>query len=138
MRRWLHKCFNNYFERVIMKIQTLIAALVLTVGGAAFAQAPAGQMAPTNPTATSRIDQRQVNQERRVEQGEKSGSLTPKEAARLDKRESKIEADKVAAKSDGKVTKSERRKLRHEENHASRAIHRQKHDRQSSMPGAAK
>ena len=121
-------------ERHIMKIQTLIAAIVLTAGGAAFAQAPA---AAKDPLATPKIDQRQANQEKRIDQGIASGALTTKEATRLDKRETKIESDKLAAKADGKVTPAERRKLKREQNHASRAIHRQKHDRQTA-PVAAK
>jgi hypothetical protein len=112
-----------------MKIHTLIAALALTAGGAAFAQAPA---APKDPLATPGIDQRQANQEKRIDQGIASGTLTSKETARLDKRETKIEADKLAAKADGKVTAAERRKLKREENRASRAIYRQKHDRQTA------
>lgn len=113
-----------------MKIHTLAAALALATGGLAFAQAPAAPAAPKDPLATPRIDQRQANQEKRIDQGVSSGTLTAKETAKLDKRETKIEADKLAAKSDGKVTKAERRKLKHEENRASAAIRRQKHDRQ--------
>jgi hypothetical protein len=85
---------------------------------------------PRDPTATPGIDQRQANQERRIQQGVKSGQLTDREAARLQKREGKIEADKQAAKADGKVTPQERKKLQREENRASRAIHREKHDAQ--------
>ena len=117
-----------------MKIQTLIAAIALTVGGAAFAQAPA---APKDPLATPKIDQRQVNQEKRIDQGIASGALTKKEATQLDKRETKIEADKLAAKADGKVTKAERRKLNREQNRASAAIKRQKHDAQTAKPAEA-
>lgn len=117
-----------------MKIHTLIAAVALTVGASAFAQAPAAPVAPKDPLATPKIDQRQVNQEKRIDQGIKSGALTSKEAGKLEKREAKIESDKIAAKADGKVTKAERRKLNREENHASRAIHRQKHDRQTAAP----
>jgi hypothetical protein len=112
-----------------MKIRTLACTLALLAGSAAFAQAPATP-ASKDPLATPRIDQRQANQEKRIDQGVSSGALTAKEAARLDKRETKIESDKLAAKSDGKVTKAERRKLKHEENRASAAIRRQKHDRQ--------
>lgn len=108
-----------------MKIHTLIAALAMTAGASAFAQAPA----PKDPVATPKIDQRQVNQEKRIDQGVASGSLTGKEAARLEQREAKIRSDKVAAKADGRVTRAERRKLTREQNHASRAIHRQKHNR---------
>lgn len=121
-------------ETLMMKIQTLIAAVALTVGASAFAQAPAAPVAPKDPLATPRIDQRQVNQEKRIDQGIKSGALTSKEAGKLEKREAKIESDKIAAKADGKVTKAERRKLNREEHHASRAIHRQKHDRQTAAP----
>ena len=110
-----------------MKLNTLIAAVALTLGGAAFAQAP---VAPKDPLATPKIDQRQANQEKRIDQGINSGALTPKETARLNQRETKIEADKLAAKADGKVTRAERRKLKREENRASAAIKRQKHDRQ--------
>ena len=115
-----------------MKIHTLIAALALTVGASAFAQAPAVPVAPKDPLATPKIDQRQANQEKRIDQGIASGALTKKEVTNLDKRETKIEADKLAAKADGKVTKAERRKLHREQNHASAAIKHQKHDRQVS------
>jgi hypothetical protein len=112
-----------------MKIQALIAAVAVTLCGAAFAQVPAP--APKDPLATPRIDQRQINQQKRIDQGVASGQLTPKETARLEKRESKIAADKTLAKSDGKVTRAERRRLRREENRASKAIYKQKHDRQT-------
>ena len=121
-----------------MTIQTLIAALALTVGTAAFAQAPVAPAAAKDPLATPKIDQRQANQEKRIDQGVASGALTQKEATKLDKRETKIEADKLAAKADGTVTKAERRKITHEQNHASAAIKRQKHDRQTAAPVAAK
>lgn len=112
-----------------MKIQILIAAAVLVLAGNAFAQAPASR----DPLATPRIDQRQVNQQKRIDQGVASGQLNARESRRLDKREAKIAADEAKARSDGKVTKAERRHLRHEENRASRAIYRQKHDRQTAL-----
>ena len=121
-----------------MKIRTLIAALALTVGGAAFAQAPVAPVAPKDPTATPRIDQRQVEQEKRIQQGVASGALTPKEAAKLEKREAKIQARKLAAKADGKVTNAERRKLARAQNRASAAIKREKNDRQTVAPAAVK
>ena len=130
-----------------MKIQTLIAALALTVGASAFAQVPIAPVAPVapitsitpkDPTATAKIDQRQANQQKRIDQGVASGALTPKETAKLEKRETKIAADKAVAKSDGTVTKTERRKLKREENRASKAIYKQKHDAQKVTPVAAK
>ena len=41
-------------------------------------------------------------------------------------------ADEAAAKADGKVTHSERTKLQHEANKDSKAIHRQKHNKQTA------
>ena len=121
-----------------MKIQTLIAALALTVGVAAFAQAPSAPVAPKDPLATPKIDQRQASQEKRIDQGIASGALTRKEATNLDKRENRIQADKLAAKADGKVTKAERRKIERKQSNASKAIYRQKHDRQKAAPIAAR
>lgn len=112
-----------------MKIQTLIASIVLALGGATLAQATVLK----DPLATPRIDQREVNQQKRIDQGVASGQLNAKETRRLDKREAKIAADEAKAKSDGKVTKAERRHLRREENRASKAIYRQKHDRQTAL-----
>ena len=49
------------------------------------------------------------------------------------KREAKTEADLAVAKADGKVTGAERKGLHQELNKDSRAIHRQKHDRQHDL-----
>lgn len=80
--------------------------------------------------ATPRVNKRQRIQQHRIEQGARSGQLTPKEVRHLEMREAKIQSDKVQAKADGKVTRAERRKLNRELNQSSRAIARQKHDRQ--------
>ena len=83
-----------------------------------------------DPAATPGIDQRLQNQEKRIEQGEKSGALTGKEAARLEKRETKIQGDVAKAKADGVVTPQERKRLNKELDNQSRQIHHEKHDRQ--------
>jgi hypothetical protein len=75
------------------------------------------------------VDQRQQNQAERIDQGIKSGQLTRREAARLRAQQRKIRADKAKAKADGNVTARERAKLRREQNRASRAIHRKKHNK---------
>lgn len=83
-----------------------------------------------NPAATPGIDQRLDNQERRIQQGERSGALTGREAARMERREARIERDVARAKADGVVTPQERRQLNRELDHQNRAIYREKHDRQ--------
>jgi hypothetical protein len=79
-------------------------------------------------TNTPGIDQHEANQEKRIEQGEKSGALTQKEATHLDQREAKLQSDEAAAKADGKITKKERHKLRREEKQDGQAIARKKHN----------
>lgn len=105
-----------------MKIQMLMGALVIAAGGAALAQ-----------PATPRIDQREVNQEKRIQQGVKSGELTPRETTRLQAEQGRIQKAETMAKADGKVTPKERERIEHMQNHASRDIAREKHDGQRDM-----
>ncbi|MDE2428638.1 MAG: hypothetical protein KGM99_07920, partial [Burkholderiales bacterium] len=77
-------------------------------------------------TNTPNITKRQEIQQKRIAAGVNNGELTGKETVNLEKREAKIEADKQAAKADGKVTAVERAKLQNEENRTSRKIHRKK------------
>lgn len=110
-----------------MKMKALVAALALSVVGLAMAQ-------PTTPN----LDKREARQQQRINQGVASGQLNAREANRLQQRESKLAADEAAAKSDGKVTRAERRKLQREADRDSRAIHKQKHDRQTTASAAGK
>ena len=103
----------------MFNVKGVAIAVALIFAGSAYAQ-----------TATPNIDKRQANQEKRIEQGVKSGELTAKETARLENREAKLQADKQKAKADGVVTKKERAKLQQEANRDSKAIYRQKHDAQ--------
>ena len=76
------------------------------------------------------IDARQENQDDRIDQGEASGELTRREAARLEAQQERIEDKEDRAKADGVVTRRERASLKRSENRASRNIAKQKHDRQ--------
>jgi hypothetical protein len=135
---FFHATDNRSFRIMSKKnVHTLLAALALTVvAGASFAQTT--PPAATGSTATPVLDQRQANQQARIDQGVASGQLTAKETNRLDKREAKLQADKTAAKADGKLTRAERRKLRREANKDSAAIYKQKHDAQTAAPAPAK
>lgn len=77
---------------------------------------------------TPGIDQRQENQEERIEQGVNSGSLTRHEANRLEAQQDRIENAEARVKADGVVTPAERRNLTVRENKASRNIYRRKHN----------
>jgi hypothetical protein len=78
------------------------------------------------------IDQRQANQERRIDQGIASGQLTQREATRLDRQQDRIDRMENKAKADGVVTARERARLHAAQDRASRNIAREKHDRQGA------
>jgi hypothetical protein len=82
----------------------------------------------TAQTATPRVTKRQLKQQARIEQGEKSGELTKGEDRRLERQQAKIQADKRAAKADGVVTPAERQKLTREQNRANKRVYRLKHN----------
>lgn len=103
-------------------VSTLLVAVI-----AAFALPVLAQ------TNTPNIDQRQANQQQRIDQGVKSGQLTGKEAARLEKGQEHVQKVEDKAKADGVVTKKERARIQHAENVQSRHIAKQKHDRQRDM-----
>jgi hypothetical protein len=83
-------------------------------------------------TDDPRIQQREQNQEKRIDQGVKSGELTPGEAGRLERQQTKIKQDEARMKSDGKLTKKERRKLTKEQNKASKNIAKKKHNQKKA------
>ena len=110
-----------------MKFKTAIAAMIVS----AFALPVLAQTAaPANPAATPGIDQRQANQQKRIDQGVKSGELTQKEAARLEKGQEKVQKIEDKAKADGVVTAKERKRINKAQDNQSKKIYREKHDRQ--------
>ena len=84
-------------------------------------------------TTTPNIDQRQVNQQQRIDQGVQSGQLTGKEAARLEKGQAQVEKKEAKAKADGKVTPKERENLQQAQNKQSQKIKHAKHDKQHDL-----
>jgi hypothetical protein len=76
------------------------------------------------------VDHRQKIQRHRIQDGVSSGELTRREAtkARYDQR--RIKRAERRAKADGVVTGSERARLDHKQDRASRDLRRSKHDAQ--------
>lgn len=103
-------------------IRTLAAVVVAALALPALAQTQ----------STPRIDARQANQDRRIEQGEKSGALNAKEAARLEKGQARVQKMENRAAADGKVTARERARIEHAQDKQSRRIYREKHDKQKA------
>ena len=96
-----------------------VGAMTLLMTGMAYAEAE-----------TPVIDQRQANQEKRIDQGIASGQLNEREAHRLNKQQGHINKMEDKAKSDGVVTKREKARVHHAQDRASRHIAREKHDAQ--------
>ena len=74
--------------------------------------------------------QRNINQQRRIEQGVQSGALTTREAGKLERGESKVNAAEARAGADGRVGPREQQRIQRAENRQSRHIYREKHDAQ--------
>jgi hypothetical protein len=86
--------------------------------------------AQTQPPANGYINGRKDNQQNRIGQGIKSGSLTPAEAARLESREARLNREEHRMKADGNLSPAERARINRQQNQISKGIYRQKHDAQ--------
>lgn len=74
------------------------------------------------------VNQRQHNQADRIKQGVRSGELTKGEARGLVKEQREVRQLERQYKSDGVLTRDERRDLNKELNQASRNVYKEKHD----------
>jgi hypothetical protein len=109
-----------------MKHNILIATLFL-LGGVATAQAQ---------TDAGTI-QRDVNQQNRIEQGLKNGSLNTREAGKLEREEARIDQQQARDLKNGPLTAKERAQLRREQNQASRDINRLENNGARGDPNSA-
>lgn len=108
-----------------MRTNALLAALLLATGASAFAQ------------TTGSTVQRDVNQEKRIEQGLQSGALTTKEAAKLEGEEAKVDRMQARDLKDGKLSDAERAKLAAAQNKVSRDIEAAKTNDVRGNPNSA-
>jgi hypothetical protein len=114
--------FLNPQENSMHKFTTLASGIALALASVgAFAQGGA---------LTPRVDQRQANQQARIDAGVASGQLNRREAARLEHQQLRIARAERRAKADGVVTARERRELAAMQRSADARIRAQKHDRQ--------
>jgi hypothetical protein len=113
--------FNfNPKDITMHKFTTLATGLTLAIASIGALAAP----------STPRVDQREANQQARIDAGVASGQLNARETNRLDKQQARVAAAETAAKADGTVTPRERRALHRMQNRASKNIYSQKHDAQ--------
>ena len=74
------------------------------------------------------VNQRQHNQQHRIQQGVKSGELTRTEANALRTDQRSIRQEERQYKSDGILTRAERKDLHQDLNAVSRNLYNEKHD----------
>jgi hypothetical protein len=101
------------------------ASLVAMIGTTTFVSLASSASAGTN---SPRIDRREANQQRRINRGIRSGALTPRETYRLQRQQANINAREARFKSDGNLSRRERRVLNHQLNRSSKNIYRAKHN----------
>ncbi len=87
-----------------------------------------GQSRPPAAVRDPGVNGRQHNQHDRIAQGVRSGSLTRDEAQGLRAEQRSIRQDERGYKSDGTLTRDERKDLHQDLNAASRSIYNEKHD----------
>jgi hypothetical protein len=101
-----------------IRTRSIVTAALATLlfAGSAFAQ--------------ETIRQREFNQQHRIANGIRSGELTPRETAHLERREAginrQVRADRRA--NGGYLTRGERYRINREQNHISRQIYRDRHN----------
>jgi len=76
------------------------------------------------------IQQRKQNQQERIGNGVKNGSLTPRETENLEKKESRVnrETRRDRAQNGGNLTNKEKAQVNRQQNHLSKQIYRDKHN----------
>jgi hypothetical protein len=85
-------------------------------------------IASTAAVSAASIDDRQDYQASRIEQGRKTGKITWTEGLKLRAEQRRISNKEAAFRSDGYLSKSERRKIRYMQNDASEHIADEKSD----------
>ena len=92
--------------------------------------AAAATLAAALPAAAQPVDVREHNQAARIDQGVRSGALTPREAVRLHRKEARLHRMEARARfrHHGYLTARARHRLHRMENRDSRLIYRLKHN----------
>ncbi|GAA4031149.1 hypothetical protein GCM10022212_32080 [Actimicrobium antarcticum] len=115
-----------------MKTLYVIPTLLMSIlSVSAYAQ----NVTPEATPATS--VQRDINQQTRIENGLKSGQLTTREAAVLERKESRIDRAQANVLKDGTITTQEKARIQRMQNNVSRDIRAEKHDAQIGNSASA-
>ncbi|MBS2028447.1 MAG: hypothetical protein JST54_11120 [Deltaproteobacteria bacterium] len=94
-------------------LSAVLAGSMMLMAGSAFA---------------AEVDRREVRQQERISQGVRDGSLTPRETAKLERKESHLrrEVRRDRMENGGRLSPGEKAHINREENRVSREIRRDK------------
>lgn len=109
-----------------IRMYSAVCSALLCVAGIGMAQAQ----------TTGTEVQRDVNQQKRIEQGLKSGELTTKEAARLEQGEARIDREQARALKDGTLSPAEKTKIQADQNRESAEIRKLKTNDRTGNPNS--
>ena len=93
--------------------------------------------APVSAQSVRSEVQRDINQDTRIEQGLRSGELSTKEAAKLERGEARIDRLESKALKDGTLSSEESARIQRAQNQESEAINRMKHNEGKGNPNSA-
>jgi hypothetical protein len=125
---------NNTFTKSLL----VLAVGGLMIAGSASAQtstttsgAGPGVVDPGHPRVNE-VNQREENQQQRIGNGVKNGTLTPQQTSNLEKREANVQnrEQKDMAKNNGHLTKAEQNGINRQQNRISKSIYQDKHPKQ--------
>ena len=114
--------------------------LILAIGGLVFAGSAIAQTSTTSGAGPGVVDPghprvnqvngRETNQQSRIANGVKNGSLTPQETSNLEKREANVQKreQKDMAEHNGHLTKAEQKGINRQQNRISKSVYKDKHN----------
>ncbi len=113
--------------------RTFISILAMLSFASLASVAQTAPASTSTPVTGQTIQERKENQQKRIGEGLENGSLTSGEAAKLEKKETKLNAEERDMREDngGKLTAAEKAKLTKQQNNLSKSIYQQKHDAQT-------
>ncbi len=112
---------------VAVALGAVFSTAVLAQGAPGFDRRDAFNNAPVVGHGL-RFERRDAINNERIEQGIRSGQLTPREVARLRQRQAEIERMEARARRDGVITERERARIEIAQNDLSRLIRYEKHN----------
>ena len=121
-------------KQLIVLGSTLLLSAAMLAQDSTSTPAPASTAAPAASTPEHKkptIAQRKRYQQRRIGQGVKSGELTPGETAKLEKQEKALNQEErdMRKMDNGHLTKQDRKTLNQQQNHLSKEIYKDKHNK---------